>query len=93
MLRKKLQERLKQKEDQMSRVQNAEINESLAALGNTPAAKMRKAALMTKHMLEVEKFRCRRIFTSFCRIFTKISRIFTSIRRSFTSIRRILLKL
>ena len=41
----------------MSRMQESEVRDRMGAAANTPAGKIRRAALLSKHMLEVEKFR------------------------------------
>ncbi len=55
-MRARLEARLKQKEAQMSKLQENQLREAVGK-ANTPAAKMRRLALMQKHMLEMERFK------------------------------------
>ena len=59
--RRRLQERMAQKEAQISALQKQEMDDAGfgGKLGNTPAAKIRRAAVLHKHMVETEQFRNR----------------------------------
>ena len=55
-LRKRLEERLRSKEQQMSQMHDSEMRQHG---GSSLPEKMKKAALIEKHKLEIEKFRYR----------------------------------
>ena len=49
-----------QKEAQISALQKQEMDDAgFGKVGNTPAAKIRRAAILHKHMVELEEFRKR----------------------------------
>ena len=54
-LKRRLQDRLQQKEEQITRMHEAEMKS--AGPGHSFGAKFRKAAMMTRHLVEMEKFR------------------------------------
>ena len=55
-LRRRLQERLAQKEANLTSMQEQQIKDAGAG-GNTPAARIRRVALKHKHVMEMEQFR------------------------------------
>ena len=57
-LKERLQARLRQKEEHLKQLQQQELKEAAQTMsGSRPAAKLRQAALATRHMLDMEKFR------------------------------------
>ena len=56
-LQKKLEERLRQKEAHLTRMQDQQVRESTQGSSTGLAAKLRRAALLSKHMMEKERFR------------------------------------
>lgn len=57
-LRKRLKEKIEQKEEIMNRAHKREIEELLSKSKNKTALKIKQALLAHKHLIEMEKFRC-----------------------------------
>ena len=56
-LKKRLQERLRQKEETLAKLHEQQLNDELSSCASSTAAKLRRIAIKHKHMVEMEQFR------------------------------------
>ena len=64
-LKKRLQERLKQKEESLTQLFEQQLNDELSTCASTTAAKLRRVAIKHKHMVEMQQFRFAKFLSFF----------------------------
>ena len=77
-MKKRLEARLKQKEDSLNQQYEREMTQTIGA-ANTPAAKIRRMAMMHKHQMEMQQFRYGMMLSNFMKMYCikKMVQIFT----------------